>query len=88
MQGWGARGAWGGMGGWGGEDVQGGGRWKQARVSVAGGGKEEISAVCARIACDLCPVAYGSIQVHTYAYSSFVAYTCLDSNFLMHTAAM
>ena len=48
----------------------------------------EISAVCARIACDLCPVAYGSIQVHTYAYSSFVAYTCLDSNFLMHTAAM
>ena len=40
MQGWGARGAWGGMGGWGGEDVQGGGRWKQARVSVAGGGRE------------------------------------------------
>ena len=40
MQGWGARGAWGGMGGWGGEDVQEGGRWKQARVRVAGGGRE------------------------------------------------
>ena len=51
--------------------------------------RHEISAVCARIACDLLrPVAYGSIQVHTYAYSSFVAYTCLDSNFLMHTTAM